>query len=104
MMAELEMNGWREATLINRIIVWDRWIEAGVAPSGTKEARDAATQILITRAERLREALQWYVDNDETNEGDEPLPEFGGRSWDEINAYYIDGLNRARAVLAEGPT
>ena len=52
--------------------------------------------------ERLREALKWFVDNDETNEGDTPLPEYGGRSWNEINAYWIDGLNRARAALGEG--
>lgn len=51
--------------------------------------------------ERLREALQWMVDNDETNEGDEPMEEFGGQSWNEINAYWIDGLNRARAALGD---
>ena len=49
--------------------------------------------------DRLREALKWFIDNDETNEGDAPLPEYGGRSWNEINAYWIDGLTRARAVL-----
>ena len=49
--------------------------------------------------ERLREALQWMVDNDETNEGDEPMDEFGGQSWNEINAYWIAGLNKARAAL-----
>ena len=51
--------------------------------------------------ERLREALQWMVDNDETNEGDEPMDEFGGQSWNEINAYWIAGLNKARAALGE---
>lgn len=51
--------------------------------------------------ERLREALQWMVDNDETNEGDEPMEDFGGQSWNEINAYWIEGLNRARAALGE---
>lgn len=63
----------------------------------------AADEIERLRAERdrLREALQWMVDNDETNEGDEPMPEYGGRSWNEINAYWIDGLNRARAALKE---
>ena len=64
---------------------------------------DAADEIERLRAERdrLREALQWMVDNDETNEGDEPLYDKGGRSWNEINAYWIDGLNRARAALKE---
>ena len=49
----------------------------------------------------LREALQWMVDNDKTYEGDEPLERHGGRTWNELNAYYIAGLNRARAALAE---
>ena len=54
--------------------------------------------------DRLREAVQWFIDNDDTNQGDEPLPEFGGESWNEINAYWIDGLNRARAALKEDRT
>ena len=65
---------------------------------------DAAADLIETQAreiERLREALQWMVDNDETNEGDEPIDEFGGRSWNEINAYWIAGLNKARAALGE---
>lgn len=48
----------------------------------------------------LVEALEWFIDNDDTNEGDTPLPGHGGRTWNEINAYWIDGLNRARAALA----
>jgi hypothetical protein len=51
--------------------------------------------------ERLQAAVQWFIDNDETNQGDEPMPEFGGQSWNEINAYWVDGLNRARAALKE---
>lgn len=51
--------------------------------------------------EELRKALQWMVDNDETNEGDEPLREHGGRSWNEMNAYWIDGINKARAALSK---
>jgi len=50
----LEMNKWNEAALLDRIVVWDRWIEKGIAPEGTKEARDAAMQIIIQRVERLR--------------------------------------------------
>jgi hypothetical protein len=49
-----EMGGWNEAALLDRIVVWDRWIEKGIAPDGTKEARDAATQIIIERVNRLR--------------------------------------------------
>lgn len=48
----------------------------------------------------LVEALEWFIDNDDTNEGDTPLPEHGGRTCDEINAYWLDGLNKARAALA----
>lgn len=45
---------------------------------------------LIAAAPDLLEALEWMVDNDETNEGGE---------WDEENAYWIDGLNKARAAI-----
>lgn len=48
----------------------------------------------------LVEALEWMIANDDTNEGDTPLPEHGNRTWNEINEYWIDGLNKARAVLA----
>src|SRR5690348_11491847 len=51
---------------------------------------------LIAAAPELLEALIWMVDNDETNEGDTPMPDQGGATWNEINAYWIDGLNRAR--------
>lgn len=58
---------------------------------------------LTAENERLREIVQWFVDNDETNEGDTPLPEHGGRTWDELNAFWIAGLNRARATLETKP-
>jgi hypothetical protein len=45
------------------------------------------------------EALEWMVANDDTNEGDEPVERLGGQSWNEYNAYWIDGLNKARAVI-----
>lgn len=48
----------------------------------------------------LVEALEWMITNDDTNEGDTPMPELGGQTWDEFNAYWIEGLNRARAALA----
>jgi len=50
---------------------------------------------------KLLECLEWYVKHDETNEGDEPLRDYGGQSWDEVNAYWIEGLNKARAVIEE---
>lgn len=53
--------------------------------------REAADEIerLRAREARLREALAWYVDNDDTNEVD---PE---------NAFWIAGRDRARAALEE---
>jgi regulator of replication initiation timing len=63
------------------------------------DERDA----LRTENARLREALQWFLDNDETNEGDVPMPEYGDRTWNEINEYWIDGLKRARAALEVKP-
>lgn len=48
----------------------------------------------------LVEALEWMIANDDTNEGDAPMPELGGQTWDEFNSYWINGLNRARAALA----
>jgi hypothetical protein len=40
------------------------------------------------------------VDNDETYEGDEPLHNHGNRSWNEINAYWISGKNKALSAIA----
>lgn len=53
---------------------------------------------------KLKEAyeiIKWFVDNDETNEGDYPMPERGGETWNEINAFWIEGLNRGRQFLEE---
>ena len=49
----------------------------------------------------LLEALIWMLENDETNEGDEPVESLGGSSWNEYNSYWIDGLNKARAAIAK---
>ena len=45
------------------------------------------------------EALEWMVANDDTNEGDEPVERLGGQSWNEYNAYWLDGLNNSRAAI-----
>lgn len=47
------------------------------------------------------EIITWFVDNDDTNEGDEPMEKYGGHSWNEINAFWIDGVNRARTFIEE---
>lgn len=49
--------------------------------------------------EELVEALQWYIDNDETNEGDTSIADLGGYSWNEINAFWIEGKRRAEALI-----
>jgi hypothetical protein len=46
-------------------------------------------------------ALNWLVEHDDTNEGDEPVERLGGASWNECNEYWIDGLNKARAAIAK---
>lgn len=48
---------------------------------------------------QIHDALKWMIDNDDTNEGDELLYELGNRSWNEYNAYWIEGLNNAREAL-----
>jgi hypothetical protein len=56
----------------------------------------------VTNKEALKlalEALEWMVANDDTNEGDEPVERLGGQSWNEYNAYWLDGLNKARASI-----
>lgn len=58
-------------------------------------------EALSAENERLREALQWLVDNDETFESGEPVEFFDGLSWSEVNARWLKGLNRAREALGE---
>lgn len=48
----------------------------------------------------LIEALEWYIENDETCEGDTPLPDHHGLTWNEINAEWIEGKERAIAAIA----
>lgn len=66
--------------------------------------RDAAEARARAAEQRVKDAVgivKWFVENDETNEGDTPMPERGGRTWDEINAYWIEGLNRGRRFIKE---
>jgi hypothetical protein len=72
------------------------WWIADAAPYN-----EQANARLIAAAPELLEALVWMVENDETYEGDEPIREHNGRTWNEMNAYWIEGLNRARAAIAK---
>ena len=56
----------------------------------------------VSKDEALKlalEALEWMVANDDTNEGDEPVERLGGQSWNEYNAYWLNGLNNSRAAI-----
>jgi hypothetical protein len=76
---------------------------AAIRAAGWEVAPQTELDALRAENARLRVALTWFVENDETNEGDTPMPEHGGRSWNEINAYWIEGLNTARAALEGKP-
>ena len=71
---------------------------AGIQWRGIRYRLSALTPPATVAA--LVEALEWMITNDDTNEGDTPMPELGGQTWDEFNASGIEGLNRARAALA----
>jgi hypothetical protein len=69
------------------------------------QLRDEATAPYVAQhaadvIEKMHEALEWFIENDDTNEGDDPVPHLGGRTWNDVNAYWIDGLNKSRAALA----
>ena len=53
------LSKWNEAALLDRIVVWDRWLEASIAidAKATKATRDTAIQILMQRLTTMREAL-----------------------------------------------
>lgn len=48
----------------------------------------------------LIEALEWYIENDDVYEGDTPLPNHGGLTWNEMNSYWLEGKQRAIAAIA----
>lgn len=61
---------------------------------------DSDVAALLLHYDAMAAALKWYIENDDTYTGDEPVDRLGGSTWDEINAYWIEGANRARAVLS----
>ena len=56
---------------------------------------------LIAAAPDLLAALEWMVAHDDTNEGDDPVESLGGQTWNEYNAYWLAGLEQARAAIAK---
>lgn len=84
--------------------------EAGYADGyevGVKSATDLQNEdikLLLSKVSQACDIIRWFRENDETNQGDIPLPEHGGQTWDEINSYWIEGLNRASKFLIENDT
>jgi hypothetical protein len=82
--------------------------ELDAAPYSSQCTNAAAAELrrLHEANAELLEALKWYVENDETNEGDDPLEKSErineGETWNSINAFWIEGLNKARAAIAKG--
>ena len=64
-------------------------------------SENARVEALEQSVRRLSAALQWMVDNDDTNEGDVPMADHGGRTWDDMNSYWIQGKQEAVAALEE---
>jgi hypothetical protein len=67
-----------------------------------------AVRVVTDRIEDLEaklakavEHIEWFISEDETNRGDEPMSSHGGRTWDEINEYWITHLDSAIAFVAE---
>lgn len=67
----------------------DGWMESALRAQGYVGELQGRLAAALARAERLEEALTWYVTNDDVNLCD---PE---------NQFWIDGYNRARAALAQ---
>ena len=43
--------------------------------------------------------IEWFISEDDTNRGDEPLSDHGGKTWNEINAYWLANLDAAKAFV-----
>lgn len=90
-MSDLTRDLRSQATYLERSYGWTGNLEEAADALEAQEARIA----------ELEACLKWFIDNDETNEGEEPMAEYGGRSWDEMNAFWLDGRNRARSALSK---
>lgn len=87
--------GWRCVVGGEEFITYDK--------SVAEEWSDYDVEKFIVKdkyTDELVEMLQWFIDNDETYEGDVPMPEYGGSTWNEINEFWISGLNRARNLVS----
>lgn len=93
------MNLQKEWQVCDGPVGYQHRIVAGdVVICDVRETRDAR---LIASVHALLESLIWMVENDDTNEGEAPVESLGYQSWNDYNAYWIEGLNRARAAIAK---
>jgi hypothetical protein len=76
-------------------------LESWAMPSSFPSQAVAELRRLHEANAELLAALKWMVKNDETNQGDAPVESLGGASWNECNAYWISGLNKAKAAIAK---
>lgn len=77
----------------------DHWMNEAIELRRDLESLKQSETDLVNEAMAVVEALRWYIAEDETNEGDEEMPDYGGRSWNEINAYWIAGKRQAIDAL-----
>ena len=47
------------------------------------------------------EHIEWFISEDETNRGDEPIDSLRGQTWNEVNAYWLENLDDAIAFVEE---
>lgn len=56
---EKELETWTSSNLIDRIVVWDRWIEAGLDTKNNVETgKQLAIKVLLNRIHNLEERVR----------------------------------------------
>jgi len=66
-----------------------------------KRYEEDKVRLLEAKLAKAAEHLEWFIENDETYRGDEPMPERRNQTWDEINSYWIEHLDAAIAFVLE---
>lgn len=56
---EKELETWTSSNLIDRIVVWDRWVEAGLDTKNNVEiGKQLAIKVLLNRIHNLEERVR----------------------------------------------
>jgi hypothetical protein len=86
----------------------EKWAERALRAEANAMKASNAALLEKRRADEAKaklakavEHIEWFISEDETNRGDEPMSSHGGRTWDEINEYWITHLDSAVAFVAE---